>query len=185
MGTYLNPGSKRFEMSVASEVFVDKTAMISYLNSCVDTNKRFVCVSRPRRFGKTMAADMVCAYYGRGADGARALFEGAKLAATEPVTMRTGEVRPWDAFLGAFDVVRVTVTDFLKRKNAIEDAIDLMQRRVARELVRAYPGVDCLDARARLVSFEGEIPFENYLRIDNTHIPPEEAARMIREHFSL
>ena len=88
MGTYLNPGGREFELATNSEVFVDKTAMLSYLNACVDTNKRFVYVSRPRRFGKTMAADMLCAYYGRGT-GLRDAFEGLKLSRTDPVVMRS------------------------------------------------------------------------------------------------
>ena len=41
------------------------------------------------------------------------------------------------------------------------------------------------DAACRLVSREGEITHPNYLRLDNTHLPPEEAARIIREHFGL
>ena len=91
---YLNPGSRRFELAAKSTVFVDKTAMIAYLNSCVDTNNRYMCVSRPGRFGKTMAADMVCAYYGRNDGGARALFEGLELTRTKPVEMRVGDPRP-------------------------------------------------------------------------------------------
>ena len=82
MGTYLNPGKQSFQISVNSEIFVDKSEMISYLNSLVNTQQRFVSVSRPRRFGKTMAADMICAYYDRDADS-RELFEKLKLSGHE------------------------------------------------------------------------------------------------------
>ena len=68
MGTYLNPGKAAYQMAVNSEIFIDKTEMIQYINSVVNTQQRFVSVSRPRRFGKTMAADMICAYYDREAD---------------------------------------------------------------------------------------------------------------------
>ncbi len=95
VGLYLNPGPKRFRMAANSETFVDKTAMLSHLNSCVETDRRFACVSRPRRFGKTMAADMLCAYYGRGED-ARGLFEGRTYYAaqkwyTEVVELDSGK----------------------------------------------------------------------------------------------
>ena len=70
MGTYLNPGKTRYQMAVNSEIFIDKSEMISYLNSVVNTSQRYVSVSRPRRFGKTMAADMITAYYDREADRA-------------------------------------------------------------------------------------------------------------------
>ena len=81
MGTYLNPGKAAYQMAVNSEIFIDKTEMIQYINSVVNTQQRFVSVSRPRRFGKTMAADMICAYYDREADS-RGLFEKRKLAQT-------------------------------------------------------------------------------------------------------
>ena len=48
MGIYLNPGKESFQMAVNSEIFVDKTDMIQYLNSVVNTNQRYVSVSRPR-----------------------------------------------------------------------------------------------------------------------------------------
>ncbi len=79
MGTYLNPGKAAYQMAVNSEIFIDKTEMIQYINSVVNTQQRFVSVSRPRRFGKTMAADMICAYYDREADS-RGLFEKKKIS---------------------------------------------------------------------------------------------------------
>ena len=66
MGTYVNPGRNNFQMSVNSEIFVDKTEMIAFLNTLVNTQQRYASVSRPRRFGKSMAVDMLCAYYDRG-----------------------------------------------------------------------------------------------------------------------
>ena len=84
MGTYLNPGKQSYQMAVNSEIFVDKTEMIQYLNTVVNTEQRFVSVSRPRRFGKTMAADMICAYYDREANS-RELFEKRKIAGRAPL----------------------------------------------------------------------------------------------------
>ena len=59
MGMYLNPGKRAFEEAVNSAIFVDKTEMINYLNTVVKTKQKYLSVSRPRRFGKTMAADMI------------------------------------------------------------------------------------------------------------------------------
>lgn len=84
MGIYLNPGKQSYQMAVNSEIFVDKTEMIRYLNSVVNTQQRYVSVSRPRRFGKTMAADMICAYYDREADS-RELFANLKLSVGEGI----------------------------------------------------------------------------------------------------
>ena len=59
MGTYLNPGKTAYEEAINSEIFIDKSEMIMFLNSVLKTKQKYVSVSRPRRFGKTMAADMI------------------------------------------------------------------------------------------------------------------------------
>ena len=59
MGLYLDPGNDAFRIAVNDDIYVDKTGMIALLNQRINKNKRYVCVSRPRRFGKSMAADML------------------------------------------------------------------------------------------------------------------------------
>ena len=56
MGIYLNPDNEGFLTSVRSEIYVDKTELIHDMNRVLDTENKYVCVSRPRRFGKSMAA---------------------------------------------------------------------------------------------------------------------------------
>ena len=68
MGIYLNPGNNLFRRALNSEIYVDKSGLISYTNRILDTEQEFVCVSRPRRFGKSMAANMLTAYYSCGCD---------------------------------------------------------------------------------------------------------------------
>lgn len=65
MGSYLNPGNKGFRESLNSAIYVDKSGLIEKTNAVLNTRQKFLCVSRPRRFGKSMAADMLSAYYGR------------------------------------------------------------------------------------------------------------------------
>ena len=80
MGTYINPGTIRMELSRRNRHYVDKSMMISFLNERIDTDDRFLCVSRPRRFGKTMAANMIAAYYSKGCDS-HGIFSGLKISA--------------------------------------------------------------------------------------------------------
>lgn len=54
MGSYLNPGSKGFEESLNSAIYVDKTGLIEKINALVNTRQKYICISRPRRFGKSM-----------------------------------------------------------------------------------------------------------------------------------
>ncbi|MCI8282107.1 MAG: AAA family ATPase [Lachnospiraceae bacterium] len=63
MGRYLNVTTKGFRESVQSEIYVDKTGVIALLNQMIDTEQKYVCVSRPRRFGKSMTIKMLSAYY--------------------------------------------------------------------------------------------------------------------------
>ena len=133
MGTYLNPGKQSYQMAVNSEIFVDKTEMIRYLNTVINTQQRYVSVSRPRRFGKTMAADMICAYYDREADS-RELFSKRKLAGNEQETC-------WDEYLGKFDVLRLVMTDFMEGSKSVQDMIDYLTEEAVDELREKYPDV--------------------------------------------
>ena len=137
MGTYLNPGKVAFEEAVNSEIFVDKTDMILYLNSVVKTKQKFVSVSRPRRFGKTMAADMICAYYGREADS-QELFAKRKLA--ENALSIDGD-KCWDRYLGQFDVLRLVITDFMEDCRSVREMLAYLTEEAVGELSEEYPEI--------------------------------------------
>ena len=79
MGIYLNPGKTALEDDRLNPYYVDKSLLIRELNAMIDVRDKLVCVSRPRRFGKTMAANMICAYYTKGCDSHEA-FRGLKIA---------------------------------------------------------------------------------------------------------
>ena len=59
MGIYLNPGNESFQSALRSQIYVDKTGILEYTNSVLDSEQRYICVSRPRRFGKSMTAEML------------------------------------------------------------------------------------------------------------------------------
>ncbi|MCM1497370.1 MAG: ATP-binding protein [Clostridium sp.] len=129
MGTYLNPGSDRFEETIHSEIYVDKTEMISYLNTILKTEKKYACVSRPRRFGKSIAANMLSAYYGKG--DSRQLFHNRKLAESDG----------WDQYLNQFDVIKIVMTDFIKNKQEVEKSLHILTKRILDDLAEVYPDV--------------------------------------------
>lgn len=137
MGTYVNPGAEAYQMALNSEIFVDKTEMILHLNAVVNTQQRFVSVSRPRRFGKTMAADMICAYYGKKADS-RELFVKRKLADGSP--SKSGE-KCWDKYLGQFDVLRLVMTDFMEGCHSVQEMLDYLTEEAVGELTEECPDI--------------------------------------------
>ena len=81
MGRFLNPNNSAFQASVDSKIYVDKSGIINYTNSVISTRQAFICNSRPRRFGKSMTADMLTAYYSKGCDS-RELFSKFQIAQT-------------------------------------------------------------------------------------------------------
>lgn len=102
MGIYLNPDNKGFWESIRSKIYVDKTGLLSVTNELVNTKEKFVCVSRPRRFGKSMALEMLAAYYGSGSDSAE-LFKGLEIETDE--TFRK--------YLNKYDVIYLNMQQFL------------------------------------------------------------------------
>ena len=139
MGIYLNPGKGAYEEAINSEIFVDKSEMIYYLNSVVKTRQKYVSVSRPRRFGKTMAADMICAYYDREADS-RELFSQRKLGEVSRI-QKDAKESCWDEYLGKFDVIRLVMTDFIKTGKSVSDSLKILSARILTELSEKYPEV--------------------------------------------
>lgn len=66
MGRFLNPDNSAFQVALNSEIYVDKTGLLEYTNRVMGTKQGYICNSRPRRFGKSITADMLTAYYSRG-----------------------------------------------------------------------------------------------------------------------
>ena len=79
MGYYLNPSSPRYEKLKKSKVFVDKTDIFEILNENLGKEKSFFCLGRPRCFGKSVTAQMICSYYARCQDSS-SLFDNLKIA---------------------------------------------------------------------------------------------------------
>ncbi|MBQ7652458.1 MAG: AAA family ATPase, partial [Victivallales bacterium] len=119
MGVYLNPGSNLFKEALNGKIYVDKTTMIAETNVLVNTPKKYLCVSRPRRFGKSMAAAMLCAYYGAGEDN-QGLFEKLKLA----------QCPEWNRYLGKFDVIYWMMTEFVGQSTSMEKVLGKIAMRI-------------------------------------------------------
>ena len=128
MGVYLNPGAAMLRQGRNSQIYVDKSPMIARLNRLVNTERKYACVSRPRRFGKTMAANMVSAYYDRTTD-AQVEFAGLAIAC-DPT---------FDAQRNRYDAVRINMQEFLSETHGVEALIANLQSNIAPEIKRAYP----------------------------------------------
>ena len=127
MGSYLNPGNKGFWESLNSEIYIDKTGLIEKTNAVLNTRQKFLCVSRPRRFGKSMAADMLAAYYERGEDSSP-LFDSLKISKADSYLEH----------LNQYDVIKVNMQEFLSMTHGMQEMLSLLQRRIIGELKNVY-----------------------------------------------
>ena len=134
MGFYLNPSSEKFSMALNSEIYVYKTMLIAYTNKVTATEQRYICVSRPRRFGKSMAANMLAAYYSRESD-CGTLFCDCQIF----------QDKDFDRYRNKYDVIMLNIQEFLSRSCQIDSMLERMKALVIREMKRAYPSVDYFD----------------------------------------
>ena len=130
MGIYLNPDNEGFLTSVRSEIYVDKTELIHDMNRVLDTENKYVCVSRPRRFGKSMAAKMLAAYYSSGCDSYQ-LFQKYKVA----------EEDSFRQHLNKYDVLRLDmqlIRSIVMNEGCKEQFLSYLQKSVLEEIYQLY-----------------------------------------------
>lgn len=126
MGYYLNPGNKRYWESTRSRIYVDKTKLIACTNKFLNTEEKYICVSRPRRFGKSMALEMLAAYYSRGCDS-KELFAGYRIT----------QEKTFEEYLNQYDVIHLNMQQFLIEADSGR-VTEYLEQEVLRELRKAY-----------------------------------------------
>lgn len=127
MGIYLNPRNDAFLESVNSEIYVDKTQLISYTNSVLGTEQKFICMSRPRRFGKSMTAKMLAAYYCKDCDS-KDIFRNLQIA----------KDKSYQKYLNQYDVIFFNVQDFLSTVSDVDRLVDQIQVKLLRDIQKVY-----------------------------------------------
>lgn len=128
MGEYVNPGSEKFQMALRSEIYIDKSELITETNRLFNTKQRYICLSRPRRFGKTMAMEMLAAYYGAG-DDAEFLFDKLDVSKSDC----------YKDHLNQHNVIVLNIQEFLIRAKSIDGMMKLIEEKVTEDLQLCYP----------------------------------------------
>ena len=127
MNAYINIGNKDFQ-DVLNGTYVDKSMLMAFTNSVLNTNRRYMCVTRARRFGKSLAAKMLCAYYDESVDS-RALFADLKIA-KDP---------SFEKFLNKYPVIYLDVTRFTSKVSLqIEDIVLKIDKALKNEVRQMY-----------------------------------------------
>lgn len=128
MGNYINIGNTAFQ-SVRNSEYVDKSGLIAVVNNTLFTERRFSCVSRSRRFGKSVAARMLCAYYDQSCDS-RNLFADLMIA-QDP---------SFEKHLNKYPVIYLDMTSFTTRF-LDERIVDSIESELRKDVLKAYPDV--------------------------------------------
>lgn len=149
MGTYVNPGNTAFREAVNSKIYIDKTDLITYTNSVLNTKQKNICVSRPRRFGKSMAADMLVAYYSQGCDSIE-LFAGTKIE----------DAQSFRLHLNRHNVIRLDIQRFLEKEQDLDTFIDEIEKRVIHDLNKEFTVFSNFTADSRLKTLLEQIFIE-------------------------
>ncbi|MBQ9252008.1 MAG: AAA family ATPase [Clostridia bacterium] len=131
MGTYLNPGNNGF-MEMVKSAYVDKTDLIRLINATIGTKQKLTCISRPRRFGKSYAAQMLCAYYDQTCDS-RALFDQYEIAKDES----------YHQFINQYHVISLDISGFIsnakKRKSPLSNIPVAIDSALLKETQKIFP----------------------------------------------
>ncbi len=122
MGTYLNPTNTAFKKALSSEIYIDKSMLIAYTNKVINSEHQNICISRPRRFGKSMAANMLTAYYSCGCDSKK-IFQNLKIS----------DCSDYEKHLNQYNVIHINMQRFLNRSESIQNMIKTLEKKIIRD----------------------------------------------------
>ena len=128
MGILLNPSNIDFQKAVNSEIYVDKTELIKHTNKVINTAQQYICVSRPRRFGKSMAANMLTSYYSKGCDS-RELFSPYKISKSDS----------FEKHLNKYNVIHINMVEYLTEAKSIENLIKYIEDDIIGDITDSMP----------------------------------------------
>lgn len=150
---YLNLGNDGFS-AIRKGRYIDKSELITFINHTLGTKDKLTCVSRPRRFGKSFAAQMLCAYYDRSCDS-EALFSDLAIAKDEL----------FEKYLNKYDVIYLDITWFISNVTNIKDTVSYLQSDVIKELRIAYPDAAHEDTLPKTLSKIAELKNNKFIVI--------------------
>ncbi len=130
MGSYLNPGNEAFAVALNSEIYVDKTGLLTYTNKVMNTLQGYICNSRPRRFGKSITANMLTAYYSKGCSS-KEMFSGLEIS----------RAKDFEKHLNQYDVLHWDIQWCMEPAGGPERIVSYISEKTISELKEYYPHI--------------------------------------------
>lgn len=128
MGLFVNPDNEAFQAALNARIYVDKSEFINYTNSVLESTDAFICNSRPRRFGKSITADMLTAYYSRGCDSEE-MFSNLKISRKPD----------FKKYLNRYDVIHFDMQWCMEPAGGAEKVVNFITKSILGELRSLYP----------------------------------------------
>ena len=128
MGRFVNPDNSAFQIALNSEIYVDKTGLLKYTNRVMNTLQGYICNSRPRRFGKSITANMLAAYYSKGCDSEE-MFSGLEIS----------QDADFKKHLNRYDVIHMDIQWFLANTKDVNNIVPYITQSMLKELQILYP----------------------------------------------
>ncbi|MCI8896018.1 MAG: AAA family ATPase [Lachnospiraceae bacterium] len=176
MGTYLNPGNSGF-IEIRNRTYVDKTGLIGLINDTIGTPEKLNCISRPRRFGKSYAAKMLCAYYDKTCES-MALFDDLAIAVDEKWN------GSYHQHLNRYDVIYLDMTNIMGEAGE-EGIVAFIRSKVTEELTAAYPNLETDGSFSTTLIRTVELTGNKFVMIiDEWDAPIRETPDMQKEYLS-
>ena len=174
MGTYLNPGNSGFARALQSR-YIDKTGLIGVVNATINSGSNLTCISRPRRFGKSYAAQMLCAYYDRTVDSGN-LFGMLHIASD----------LLYETHLNSYNVIYIDMTLVKPYCNDYIELVPFLQQRLTEELTGADSSiVASSELPATMLSAVNNWGSKFIMIIDEWDAPIRECPEISRQYLEL
>ncbi len=139
MGIYLNSTTAftLYKNETLKPYFVDKSSILKELFSLVDEGSNYICITRPRRFGKTVMANMIASFFSKGCDS-KDVFDKLQIA----------RENQYSKYRNQYSVIHISFHDLPRRCNSYEEYIDYIERKLIRDLKREYSNIEFDDNMA-------------------------------------
>lgn len=137
MGMFVNPDNSAFQATLNARIYVDKSGLIRYTNSVLASTDAFICNSRPRRFGKSITANMLTAYYSRGCNSEE-MFSGLEISKAED----------FKRHLNQYDVIHLDIQWCIEPAGGPEHVVSYISEKTIAELREYYPDVSMKETKS-------------------------------------
>lgn len=153
MGIYLNSTAAydSYKDICMDPYFVDKSLLLADLLKAMKTTQKYICITRPRRFGKSIMANMIAAFFSKSCE-AKTLFSGLNIVKKEHELVRAKADDPGQALpkmdcdyleknLNQYNVIFISFNELPRRCDRYEQYIDRIENTLISDLIEAYPNV--------------------------------------------